>query len=80
MVLSYTPRIRSLTVEMPVVLINGLNDASLKFDVSKADIVRSIVYDFLTSAGVLQHNEDLNGHEDRLIEPVGRSPVLLSSE
>lgn len=73
-------KVRSLTVEMPCVIIDGLNDASSKFKTTKADIVRSIIYDFLTSSGILPHNEEWDMLDDRCVKPVGRSSKLLSLE
>ncbi len=73
-------RVKCVTVEMPAILNNGLNEASTKYKLTKSDIIRSIVYDFLISSGVIPENKDLNRPEDIYIDCVGRLPTLLSVE
>ena len=73
-------RVKCVTVEMPAILNNGLNEASNKYKLTKSDIIRSIVYDFLISSGVIPENEDLNRPEDIHIESVGRPSTLLTME
>ena len=71
-------RVRSVTVEMPSIISDGLDDASVKYKISKSDIVRSVLYDFLVSSGVIHDNKDLNRPDDKYIECVGRPSVLLT--
>lgn len=73
-------RVQSVTVEMPSLINDGLNSATEKFKLSKSDIVRSVVYDFLVSSGFLPGNEDLNRPEDKYVECVGRPSTLLNME
>jgi len=73
-------QVQSVTVEMPTIINKGLNDASDKYKMSKSDIVRSVVYDFLISSGILPDIENLNRPEDINIECVGRPSILLSME
>lgn len=73
-------RVQSVTIEMPSLISDGLNDASRKYKLSKSDIVRSVMYDFLVSSGILPENKDLNGSGDIYIESVGRLPTLLAVE
>lgn len=73
-------QVQSVTVEMPTIINKGLNDASDKYKMSKSDIVRSVVYDFLISSGILSENRDLNRPEDEYVESIGRMPTLLAME
>lgn len=70
--------VRSMTVEMPTLISDGLDDATKKYNISKSDIVRSVVYDFLVSSGIIPDNEEFNRTDDRNINCVGRQPTLLS--
>lgn len=72
-------KIQVMAVEVPYFIKDGLNDAALKFKMNKADIVRSVLYDFLVSSGFLPEVEDLNNPEDVFAEAIGRPPVLLNS-
>lgn len=80
MVLKRNYRVQSVTIEMPLIISEGLSNASTKFKLSKSDIVRSVLYDFLISSGILPENEDLNRPDDINIECIGRSPSLLTME
>lgn len=73
-------RVQSVTVEMPSLINDGLNSASNKYKISKSDIIRSVLYDFLTSSGILPDNEDLNRPDDKIIDCVGRQSSLLAVE
>lgn len=68
-----------VTFEVPYFIKDGLNDAALKFKMNKADIVRSVLYDFLVSSGFLPEVEDLNNPEDVFAESIGRPSTLLNS-
>lgn len=80
MVLKRNYRVQSVTIEMPSLINDGLNNASVKYKLSKSDIVRSVVYDFLISSGILPDNEDLNRPDDKSINYIGRQPALLTME
>ncbi len=80
MVLRKNYQVQSVTIEMPSLINAGLNDASRKYKLSKSDIVRSVVYDFLISSGILPDNEDLNRPEDKSVGCVGRPSTLLTME
>lgn len=80
MVLKRNYQVQSVTIEMPSLINAGLNDASRKYKLSKSDIVRSVVYDFLISSGILPNNEDLNRPDDKNIGCVGRPSTLLTME
>ena len=73
-------RVKCVTVEMPAILNKGLDEASNKYKLTRSDIIRSIVYDFLISSGILPNNENLNRPEDIYIESVGRPSTLLAME
>ncbi len=69
---------QSMTVELPILISHGLDDATEKFNLNRSDIVRSVLYDFLISAGILPENESLNRPEDEYVESIGRLPILLN--
>lgn len=80
MVLKRNYRVQSVTIEMPSLINDGLNKASNKYKLSKSDIVRSVLYDFFISSGILPDDEDLNRPDDKSIECIGRLPSLLTVE
>lgn len=80
MVLKRNYRVQSVTIEMPSLINDGLNNASAKYKLSKSDIVRSVLYDFLTSSGILPDNEDLNRPDDKSVNCIGRHSSLLNME
>lgn len=57
---------KSLTIEVPSIINDGLNKASDKYNESKSDIVRSILYDFLLSSGVIEIM-DIDSPDDKVI-------------
>jgi len=69
-----------MTVELPSLISDGLDNATKRYKLSKSDIVRSVMYDFLVSSGILPENEELNRPDDRNINCIGRRPTLLSME
>ena len=73
-------RVKSVSVEMPALIINGLEQAATKFKINRSEIIRSVVYDFLVSSGVLPKNKELDRPEDICVEPIGRMPTLLAME
>lgn len=80
MVLRKNYRVQSVTIEMPSLISDGLSNASAKYKLSKSDIVRSVLYDFLISSGILPDNEDLNRPDDTSVGCVGRPSTLLTME
>ena len=73
-------RVKSVSVEMPALIVNGLEQAATKFKINRSEIIRSVVYDFLVSSGILPENEYLDRPEDIYVEPIGRMPTLLAME
>jgi len=73
-------RVQSMTVELPSLISNGLDSATKRYKLSKSDIVRSVIYDFLVSSGILPENEELNRPDDRNINCIGRRSSLLTME
>ena len=73
-------RVKSISVEMPAIISDGLDKASTKYNINRSEIIRSVVYDFLVSSGILPENKDLNRPEDIYIESVGRPSTLLTAE
>lgn len=73
-------RVKSSTVEIPIIISDGLDNASEKYDMSKSDIVRSVLYDFLTSSGIVPYDRDLDSPDDKIISNNGRTLSLLSME
>ncbi len=73
-------RVRSITIELPGLISEGLDSATEKYKISKSDIVRSVMYDFLVSSGILPDNEELNRPDDMNIGCIGRQPTLLTVE
>lgn len=57
----------SSSYNMPVYLDLGLSVASKKYDIPKADIVRSLVYDFLKDTGIIEGSSELDSPEDVII-------------
>ncbi len=80
MALKRNYHVQSVTVEMPSLINDGLNKASVKYKLSKSDIVRSVLYDFFVSSGILPDSEDLNRPEDKSVGCVGRPSTLLTME
>ena len=73
-------RVQSITIELPGLISDGLDSATKKYKISKSDIVRSVMYDFLVSSGILPDNEDLNRPDDKKIDYIGRQSTLLTME
>ena len=73
-------RVKCVSVEMPAIISDGLDEASTKYNLNRSEIIRSVVYDFLVSSGILPENKDLNRPEDIYIESVGRPSTLLAME
>lgn len=71
--------IKSMSVELPLVLSNGLDDAVLKYKITKADLVRSVLYDFLISSGITPEYTEFDAIDDILID-LGKHSKLLNVE
>lgn len=72
--------VKSITAEIPSLISDGLDNASEKFNISKSDIIRSVLYDFLTTSGIIPYVKEFDSQDDKSIECVGRQPSLLSME
>ncbi len=59
----------TITVPMPAFLYKNLGVAAKMFEISKADIMRSVLYDFLVSADVIKQGQ-FDSPDDVVIKSV----------
>ncbi len=60
--------VTTMTVPMPIFMSEHLGKASEIFDMPKADIVRSVVYDFLVSSGIMKQDKRFDSPDDVIVE------------
>lgn len=59
--------VSTVSFQLPVDIDKGLDEASKKFSVSKADILRSISFDFLVASGIMRDMGDFDSPDDVVI-------------